>query len=82
MGPPYGKLPILFPNPTPMFESLKIWEWYGSRFPFSGVPLLGVPGITLDLTHILCNLLQIFNLNVSAIWIHLGYMIPLLFTTL
>ena len=26
MGPPYGKLPILFPNPTPMFESLKIWE--------------------------------------------------------
>ena len=21
--------PILFPNPTPIFESLKIWEWYG-----------------------------------------------------
>ena len=25
MGPPYGKLPILFPNPTPSPESLKIW---------------------------------------------------------
>ena len=21
------------PNPTPIFESLKIWEWYGSRLP-------------------------------------------------
>ena len=25
--------PILFPNPTPIFESLEIWEWYGSRLP-------------------------------------------------
>ena len=28
MGPRKG--PILFPNPTPIPESLKIWEWYGS----------------------------------------------------
>ena len=27
-GTPY--IPILFPNPTPIFESLKIWEWYGN----------------------------------------------------
>ena len=40
MGPPYGKLPILFPNPTPIFESLKIlWVlWYGFRLAFSAVP--------------------------------------------
>ena len=25
MGPNKG--PILFPNPTPVFESLKIWDW-------------------------------------------------------
>ena len=39
MGPPYGKLPILFP-----YGSMGIvWEAY-----HKGVPLLGVPGITLD----------------------------------
>ena len=33
-----------------MFESLKIWEWYGIVWEayHKGVPLLGVPGITLD----------------------------------
>ena len=32
---------VTFPycsHTTPMFESLKIWEWYGSRLPCSGVP--------------------------------------------
>ena len=35
---------------TPIFESLKIWEVYGSRFPEGGPMSLGVPGITLDKT--------------------------------
>ena len=29
-------------------ESLKIWEWYGSRLLYKGVPFLGVPGIKID----------------------------------
>ena len=46
MGPPYGKLPILFPNPTPIRipkDMGIVWEAY-----HKGVPLLGVPGITIE----------------------------------
>ena len=49
MGPPYGKLPILFPyhshkNPLRYGNGMGIvWEAY-----HKGVPLLGVPGISLD----------------------------------
>ena len=40
---------ILFPNPTPMFESLKIWEaCMGPAYHFRGSHYWGVPGITLD----------------------------------
>ena len=52
MGPPYGKLPMLFP-----YHSHKnpLWEAY-----HKGVPLLGVPGITLEYSNrtsllVLCN---------------------------
>ena len=44
MGPPYGTLPILFPNPTPMFESLKIWvHGMGPASHFRGSHVLGGP---------------------------------------
>ena len=41
-GPPSHKLPI----PFPYFKGF-LWEWYGSSMGM-GVPLLGVPGISLD----------------------------------
>ena len=44
MGPPYGKLPILFPYHSHVRIPKDMGSWYGSRLPFSGVPLLGVPG--------------------------------------
>ena len=43
--------PILGTHTTPIPESLKIWEWYGNSMGpayHKGVPLLGVPGITID----------------------------------
>ena len=46
MGPTCGKLPILFPNPTPIRipkDMGIVWEAY-----HKGVPLLGVPGITIE----------------------------------
>ena len=49
MGPPYGKLPILFPYHSHIFGDSYgsgmgiVWEAY-----HKGVPLLGVPGISLD----------------------------------
>ena len=50
MGPPYGKLPILFPYLKGFEHGSGIREEYGSRLPLLGVPLLlGVPGITLDI---------------------------------
>ncbi len=39
----------LGPHTIPMFESLKIWEWYGNSMgskPHKGVPTIKVPGIT------------------------------------
>ena len=48
MGLPYSKLPMLFLNPTPIRipkDMGIVWEAY-----HKGVPLLGVPGITLDTT--------------------------------
>ena len=53
MGTPYGKLPILFPyhshnNPQRYGNGMGlVWEAY-----HKGLPLLGVPGITIDLLHI------------------------------
>ena len=53
MGPPYGKLPILFPYHSHIFRDSYgngmgiVWEAY-----HKGVPLLGVPGITLESTSI------------------------------
>ena len=44
MGPPSYKLPI----PFPYFKGF-LWEWYGSSMGM-GVPLLGVPRISLDFT--------------------------------
>ena len=38
MGPPCGKLPILFP-----YLQGILWEWYGFRLPLLGVPLFGGP---------------------------------------
>ena len=49
MGPSYGKLPILFPYHFHIFQDSYgsgmgiVWEAY-----HKGVPLLGVPGITLE----------------------------------
>ena len=46
MGPPYGKLPILFPYPTPIRipkDMGIVWEAY-----HKGVPLLGVPENPID----------------------------------
>ena len=46
MGPPYGQLPILFPNPTPIRipkDMGIVWEAYHKR-----VPLLGVPENPID----------------------------------
>ena len=49
MGPPYGKLPILFPYHSHIFRDSYgsgmgiVWEAY-----HKGVPLLGVPRISLD----------------------------------
>ena len=48
MGLPYGKLPILFPYHSHIFR-----DSYGNSmgsFPFSGVPLLGVPENPIDQT--------------------------------
>ena len=42
VGPPSHKLPI----PFPYFKG-SLWEWYRSSMGM-GVPLLGVPGISLD----------------------------------
>ena len=48
-GTPNSGTPYLYySHTTPMFESLKIWELYGSRLPRGGPMSLGVPGITLD----------------------------------
>ena len=47
VGPPYGKLPILFPYPTPIRipkDMGIVWEAY-----HKGVPLLGVPENSTDL---------------------------------
>ena len=50
MGPPYGKLPILFPYHSHIFR-----DSYGSGMGIvweanhKGVPLLGVPGISLEI---------------------------------
>ena len=35
MGPPYGKRDPYYSHTTPIFESLKIWEWYG-KLPIRG----------------------------------------------
>ena len=49
MGPPYGKLPILFPYHSHIFRDSYgsgmgiVWEAY-----HKGVPLLGVPGISIE----------------------------------
>ena len=45
MGPSYGKLPILFPYHFHIFQDSYgiVWEAY-----HKGVPLLGVPGITVE----------------------------------
>ena len=44
MGPPWAPY---YSHNTPIFESLKIWEVYGSRLPEGGPMSLG---ITLDKT--------------------------------
>ena len=50
MGPPYGKLPILFPYHSHIFRDSYgsgmgiVWEAY-----HKGVPLLGVPRVSLDI---------------------------------
>ena len=46
MGPPYGKLPILFPKDMGM-----VWEAYHKG-------LLGIPGITLDCQDLIISLLE------------------------
>ena len=43
VGPPATHTTVLR-NPTPIPESLEVWEWYGSRLWGPGVPLLGVSG--------------------------------------
>ena len=53
MGPPYGKLPILFPYHSHIFRDSYgsgmgiVWEAY-----HKGVPLLGVPRISLEMMRI------------------------------
>ncbi len=50
MGPPYGKRDPYYSHSTPMFESLKIWEACMGPAYHKGVPSLGVPGVTLDIS--------------------------------
>ena len=55
MGPPYGKRD---PYHEPISLGIRTWEWYGNCMGpayHKGVPLLGVPGITLELRMILKN---------------------------
>ena len=48
MGPPYGKRDPYYSHTTPIFESLKIWEWYGKLTIFGGPMSLGVPENPID----------------------------------
>ena len=57
MGPPYGKLPILFPYHSHVRipkDMGMVWVPLTKK----GVPLLGVPGITLELTPPTCKRLS------------------------
>ena len=64
MGPPYGKLPILFPYHSHIFR-----DSYGSSMGM-GVPLLGVPRISLDIG--IRNLSQTVGPRSSYKWRDMG----------